>query len=150
MSVTIRPLTSSDKDRWLTLWSGYNSFYKRTIPDDVTEATFSRCLDDSVRMYCAVAIDPSNNDSVIRFVTWYPHISTSSIKEIVYLHDLFVDPDVRNKGTGRKLIEYVYADAEKLQASQVYWHTQYFNHRAQLLYTKVADRTDYVKYAKML
>lgn len=106
-------------------------------------------------MYCAIAVDSSSSsassaDSIIGFVTWFPHLSTSSIKEIVYLHDLFVDPGVRNKGAGRTLIEYVYGEAEKVPASQVYWHTQYFNHAAQLLYTKVADRTDFVKYAKML
>lgn len=149
MSITIRPITPSDKLTWLSHWSQYNTFYKRTIPENVTETTFSRFLDPETRMYCAVAEDPSTS-TTIGFITWYPHISTSSVQEIVYIHDLFVDPTVRNKGTGRKLIEYVYGEAEKIPASQVYWHTQYYNYVGQLLYTKVAERTDFVKYAKML
>lgn len=149
MSLTIRPVTASDKPTWLTLWAGYNTFYKRTIPTETTETTFTRFLDDSVRMYCAVAEDPDTHQ-IIGFITWYPHISTSSVKEIVYIHDLFVDPTVRNRGTGRKLIEHVYEEARKIPASQVYWMTQYYNHVGQILYTKVAERTDFVKYLKVL
>jgi D-amino-acid N-acetyltransferase len=61
-----------------------------------------------------------------------------------------METDIFGVGTGRALIEYVAEGAKKLGATQVYWHTQYFNHRAQLLYVKVADRTDFVRYAKML
>ncbi|KAJ9663234.1 D-amino-acid N-acetyltransferase [Neophaeococcomyces mojaviensis] len=150
MSVQVRSMETADKDAWLALWAQYNEFYKRTIPTEVTDVTFSRFLDDSVRMYGAVAVDKSDNNKVIGFVHWYPHQSTSSINEVVYLHDLFVDPNVRNKGSGRMLIEHVYEHAKSIPASSVYWHTQYFNHRAQLLYTKVAQRTDFVHYQKTL
>ena len=149
MSVQIRPIQEPDKAAWEGLWSQYNQFYKRTIPSTVTDTTFSRFLDENYRMYCVVAVDSESN-KVIGFATYYPHQSTSSIEEVVYLHDLFVDPSVRNKGTGRQLIERVYKEAEKLGCESVYWHTQYFNHRAQLLYTKVAERTDFVQYRKAL
>lgn len=149
MPVAIRAIKEADKQAWLGLWSQYNEFYKRTVPQDISDITFSRFLDDSVRMYGAVAED-SDSNKLIGFVHWYPHMSTSSVEEVVYLHDLFVDPNARNKGTGRQLIEHVYAHAKTIPASSVYWHTQYFNHRAQLLYVKVADRTDFVQYNKML
>ena len=101
-------------------------------------------------MYSAVSVSSSDN-KVTGFANWYPHPSTSSVEETVYLHDLFVDPASRNSGTGRKLIEYVYEHAKKeLGVGSVYWHTQYFNHRAQLLYVNVADRTDFVVYRKGL
>ena len=100
-------------------------------------------------MFAAVAVNESDK-KVVGFVHWYPHQSTSSVEEIVYLHDLFVDPSARNAGAGRQLIEYVYEHAKKIPAESVYWHTQYFNHVAQLLYTKVAGRTDYVHYSKTL
>jgi len=150
MSVQTRPIQAADKDAWLDLWEGYNQFYKRTIPTEVTDKTFSRFLDEGVRMYGAVAVDSSDNNKLIGFVHWYPHQSTSSVDEVVYLHDLFVDPNVRNKGTGRKLIEHVYEHAKGIPASSVYWHTQYFNYQGQILYTKVAARTDFVKYQKIL
>lgn len=147
MPTTIRAIQQGDEGRWRELWQQYNEFYKRTIPEEVTAATIARCLDEKVRMYSAVAVD---GDKIVGFVNWYPHVSTSSVQEIVYLHDLFVDPSIRNKGTGRQLIEHVYEHARSIPASSVYWHTQFFNHRAQLLYVKVADRTDFVKYDKVL
>ena len=149
MSAQIRSIEKDDEPVWRNLWQQYNDFYKRTIPEPVTSTTFSRLLDDNMRMYGAVAIKPGSQQ-VIGFVTWYPHPSTSSIEEIVYLHDLFVDPEVRNGGVGRQLIEHVYESAKTLGAKSVYWHTQYFNHSAQLLYVKVADRTDFVRYQKGL
>ena len=147
MSLVNPAIKESDKQVWLSLWSQYNEFYKRTISPEITDHTFTRFLDPNVRMYAAVA---ESEDKIAGFVHWYPHLSTSSMQEVVYLHDLFVDPGVRNQGAGRKLIEHVYERSKEDGFASVYWHTQYFNHRAQLLYTKVADRTDFVQYRKML
>ncbi|KAK5936622.1 D-amino-acid N-acetyltransferase [Knufia obscura] len=147
MSVQIRPIEGADKAAWDSLWDQYNQFYKRTIPANVTITTFSRFLDEKYRMYCVVAVDSESND-VVGFATYYPHQSTSTIDEVAYLHDLFVEHGARNKGAGRQLIERVYREAKTLGCDSVYWHTQYFNHRAQLLYTKVANRTDFVQYQK--
>ena len=145
MSVTIRAIQDGDKEGWLPLWDQYNEFYKRTIPTNVTDTTFSRFLDDKVRMYAAVAVNDSGK--VVGFAHWYPHASTSAIEETVYLHDLFVDPSTRNAGVGRKLIAHVTDYSKQLPAEHLYWHTQHFNHRAQLLYTKVATKTDFVMYS---
>jgi D-amino-acid N-acetyltransferase len=149
MAAQVRPIQADDETVWRGLWEQYNEFYKRTVPEGVTKTTFARFLDNKVRIYGAVAVDPDTN-KVIGFVHWYPHPSTSSIDEVVYLHDLFVDPSIRNKGTGRQLIEHVYEHARLIPASSVYWHTQHFNHRAQLLYTKVAEKTPFVQYSKTL
>lgn len=150
ISLQIRPIQQSDEEVFKDLWEQYNEFYRRKIPPEVTSTTFARFLDDKVRMYAAVAVDTDTN-KVIGFITWYPHLSTSSEKEQVYAHDAFVNPSVRNKGVARAMIEHVYHHAKtELDASLVYWHTQYYNHRAQLLYVKVADRTDFVKYQKSL
>lgn len=148
-TIQIRPIQAPDKPTWSTLWSQYNEFYARTIPTPITDATFTRFLAPNTRIYCVVALDPDTS-TIIGFATYYPHASTSSLSETVYLHDLFVDPGARNKGTGRKLIERVYEEARGLMADSVYWHTQYFNHRAQLMYVKVAEQTDFVQYRKEL
>ena len=149
MPSEVRPISKDDEGAWRNLWQQYNDFYKRTISEEVTKATFARFLDTNVRIYGSVAVN-SEDKKIIGFATWYPHPSTSSIQEVVYLHDLFVDPGSRNSGTGRQLIENVYEHAKTIGAESVYWHTQYFNHRAQLLYVNVADRTDFVRYSKTL
>lgn len=141
---TIRPIEARDEARWRSLWQGYNEYYERTIPEDATALTFKRMLDPAVELYGAVAEDEGGE--LAGFVTWMPHMYTGSTADIVYLHDLFVDPATRNKGTGRRLMEYCFARAEESGAGKVYWLTQHFNHRAQLLYTKVGEKSPFVHY----
>lgn len=168
MSVTIRPVAAADEKIWRTLWQSYNDFYERTVPDATIATTFSRFLDPNVQMYCAVAATTSptsstcpsaaaptttgaNGEEILGFVTWFPHPSTSRIGPVVYLNDLFVDPSTRSQGVGGKLMDHVYEHAEKeLGAESVYWLTQHFNHRAQLLYVKKGKKSDFVHYMKSL
>ena len=165
MSLVIRPLEKADEARWRIYWALYNDFYKRTISEEVTASTFSRFIDPSVELYCAVAqqtiLDPQlaepdvpdapapELNRIVGFVTWLSHMSTSNIKPVVYLNDLFVDPAVRKGGTGGKLIDHVYDWCRSNDAASCYWTTQHFNHAAQLLYVKKATKTDFVKYQKI-
>ena len=146
-TIQIRPIQPADKEAWVNLWNQYNVFYKRTIPDQVTETTFNRFLDPNNAINCGVA---ESNGKVIGFANYYPHDSTASIKPNFYLHDLFVDPEARAGGVGEKLIDYVAERAREADAYQLYWHTQYFNYRAQGLYAKVGERSDLVLWKKGL
>lgn len=152
MTITVRPITAADEAAFRARWDKYNVFYKRTVPEEVTAFTIKRLLDSSVPLYGAVAVDSDKQTEggVVGFVTYLPHIYTATLEDIIYLHDLYVDEDARNGGIGRKLIEHVYDHGKELGVKSVYWHTQHFNHRAQLLYTKVANKTDFVQYKHVL
>ncbi|MEK1932119.1 MAG: GNAT family N-acetyltransferase, partial [Pararhizobium sp.] len=67
-----------------------------------------------------------------------------------YLQDLYADPDVRGQGIGRALIEAVYARAETAGAPKVYWMTQEFNATARLLYDRIATKSPFIVYQKVL
>ncbi|KAI1323298.1 acyl-CoA N-acyltransferase [Xylariaceae sp. FL0255] len=150
MSTIVRPIISEDEPKWRQYWAAYNDFYKRTISEEVTATTFSRFLDTNVQMFCSVAVDETS-DFVIGFVTWFPHMWTSHLNSVVYLNDLFVDPEIRSKGVGGKLIDHVCEHSKHtLGAETVYWLTQHFNHKAQLLYVKKATKSDFVHYSKDL
>lgn len=149
LSVEIRPIQPSDKETWIELWEGYNTFYKRTIAPNVTEANFDRFLDPQNPICCAVATLPGSSKPV-GFANYYPHPSTASTEPNFYLHDLFVDPTCRAGGIGQKLIDFVADKAKEAGAYQLYWHTQYFNYRAQGLYSKVGERSDLVLWKKAL
>lgn len=148
-TVTVRPIQPSDKDAWVNLWEQYNVFYKRTIPADVTEANFKRFLDSQDPICCAVATLGDDSTPIV-IATYYPHPSTASTKPNFYLHDLFVEPACRAGGIGQKLIDFVAERAREADAYQLYWHTQYFNYRAQGLYAKVGERSDFVLWKKDL
>lgn len=151
MSFTIRPIEEKDKAEWKELWNGkdsYIEFYKSLdkINDEITDTTFKRFLDTSEPVYAAVAVDESGK--LIGFAHYLTHRNTWTVNDSMYLNDLFVSSSCRLKGVGRALIEYVYAEADKLQTPKVYWSTQFENHRAQLLYTKVGKKAGFLTYIR--
>ncbi|EGV63862.1 D-amino-acid N-acetyltransferase [Yamadazyma tenuis] len=151
MSVVIRPIELKDKEAWTKLWcdpeQSYLEFYKGLdkVTKEATENTFSRFLDPNIASYAAVA---EVNGELIGFVTYLTHIYTWSEQDKTYLGDLYVSPNSRLGGVGRKLIEYVYGEADKLNCPNVYWSTQFENHRAQLLYTKVGVKSGFLLYRR--
>ena len=86
---------------------------------------------------------------MIGLVHYIFHRSTWTIENYCYLQDLFVDPKHRASGLGRKLIEAVYAEAEKNHCSRVYWLTQENNEQARMLYDRIADQTGFIQYRKL-
>jgi len=146
MTATIRELQPSDRARWNDLWTGYLDFYKHTLTQDITEATWQRLIDPQQQPYGFGALDA--NDRVVGFVHYHFHLSTWSLNGYCYLEDLFVDPAARGLGVGRALIEAVYRAADTRDVQRVYWHTETDNARAQALYNQVATLAPFVQYRR--
>src|SRR3954469_6159603 len=105
MSVVIRPVTSADYEQWLPLWTGYNTFYKRTLPEAVTGTTWGRLLDPAEPMHALVA---EQDGRLLGLVHYLFHRATAAVENWCYLADLFTNHAARGKGVGRQLIEAVY------------------------------------------
>ena len=43
--VVVRPLETSDEGEWRRLWTGYLTFYKATVPEEVYATTWKRLFD---------------------------------------------------------------------------------------------------------
>jgi GNAT superfamily N-acetyltransferase len=78
------------------------------------------------------------------------HRSTNSITPSCYLQDLFTVPQARGQGVGRALIEAVAAEARKVNAGRMYWHTHESNTPGRTLYDKVAQNSGFILYRKAL
>ncbi|OVF08418.1 putative D-amino-acid N-acetyltransferase [Clavispora lusitaniae] len=151
MTFTIRPIEEKDKQEWIELWSGkdsYLEFYKALdkVSPEVTECTFGRFFDEKEPVYSCVA--ENENGELIGFANYLTHRNTWTIEDALYLNDLFVSPNSRLHGVGRALIEFVYGEADKKNCKKVYWSTQFENHRAQLLYTKVGVKSGFLLYRR--
>ena len=143
----IRMAREEDFAQWLPLWKGYQLFYKTEIADTTTATTWSRFHDPAEPMHCAVA---EVDGQLIGFVHYIQHRSCWTTGDYVYLQDLFVDPAIRGKGAGRALIEHVYARAAEAGASRVWWLTHESNAHAMLLYDRIADKSGFVQYRKLM
>lgn len=145
--MTIRMAQATDFEQWLPLWQGYQRFYKTEIPAATTATTWARLLDPAEPMHCAVA---EEGGRLIGLVHYIQHRSCWTVGDYMYLQDLYVDPDVRGKGIGRDLIEHVYARAAASGVSRVWWLTHESNAPAMLLYDRIADKSGFVQYRKLL
>jgi len=143
--IAVRKLTEADRDSWLPLWRGYQQFYEEEIPEETTRVTWSRILDPREPVFGAIAIA---GDRPVGIVHWLYHRSCWTVGNYCYLQDLFVTPDHRGSGVGRKLIEFVFAAARIGGCSKVYWLTQETNAKAMLLYDRIARRSGFVQYEK--
>ena len=143
----IRMAHEDDFAQWVTLWKGYQVFYKINIPEATTDTTWSRFLDPAEPMYCAVA---EVDGKLIGMVHYNQHRSCWTAGDYIYLQDLFVDPDIRGQGVGRLLIEHVYTAAAEAGSSRVWWLTHESNEHAMLLYDRIADKSGFIQYRKLL
>jgi GNAT superfamily N-acetyltransferase len=140
-----------DYDRWLPLWDGYNAFYGRSgataLSPEITHMTWARFFDAYEPVFGLVA---ESGGQLVGLTHYLLHRSTTAIDPLCYLQDLFTSEAARGKGVGRALINGVYEQARRAGSPRVYWQTHETNHTAMLLYDKVAERSGFVVYRKML
>jgi GNAT superfamily N-acetyltransferase len=142
----IRALAAGDRAGWEPLWQGYLEFYQTRLAPQVSEVTFARLTGGRDPMGALVA---DEDDTIVGIAHWITHRSCWTAGDYCYLQDLFVAPDRRGRGIGRKLIEAVYAEAQRRGCSRVYWLTHETNKSAMLLYDRIGDRSGFVQYRKI-
>lgn len=145
--IVIRPLAREDHDVWVPLWKGYQAFYKVDIAPEVSAVTFQRLLDPAEPMAGALAWQ---GDRAVGMVHHINHRSCWTVGDYCYLQDLFTAPDIRGGGIGRKLIEYVYDIAKKQGCARVYWLTHESNDVAMKLYDRIAEKSGFIQYRRIL
>ena len=143
----IRSIAPADFAQWEPLWEGYNSFYERTVPGEITRMTWSRFFDAYEPVHAVVA---ERNGQLLGLAHYLFHRSTILIGPTCYLQDLFTNEAARGHGIGRALIEAVYERARAAGSPRVYWQTHETNLTAMKLYDKLAERSGFVVYRKQL
>lgn len=146
MPVKVRPVMPGDEARWRDLFQQYITFYEARVADEVIALTWQRLLDRADGMAGFVSIDET--DTITGLAVAVFHRSSWADTWYCYLEDLFVDPACRRAGTGRALIEAVYAEADARGASRTYWVTHRDNATARRLYDSLAELSPFVQYVR--
>jgi ribosomal protein S18 acetylase RimI-like enzyme len=145
--IDIRDAEAGDFDAWLPLWQGYLTFYKVSIADEITAATWSRILDPMNPLTCRVAVIDGN---LVGFAHHHTHLTTWDVRPTCYLEDLFVSPDIRGAGIGRALIDDLIAFGKAKDWVSIYWITADDNKTAQKLYDSYNKRDEFIRYSIVL
>lgn len=144
-------MSPNDYEQWLPLWVGYNAFYGRSgataLPAEVSDTTWKRFFEASEPMHALVA---EQGGELVGLAHYLYHRSTTAIQPICYLQDLFTKEEARGQGVGRALIAEVYEQAKLAGSSRVYWQTHETNQTAMLLYDRIAERSGFLVYRKIL
>lgn len=149
--IDIRAVAQDDYDAWHDLWLGYNTFYGRhgdtALPEEITRTTWSRFFDAGEPVHALVAV---HEGRLVGLAHYLYHRGTTQIGLSCYMQDLFTAEAARGQGVARKLIEAVYEQARIAGSPRVYWQTHETNHTAMQLYDKVADKSGFIVYRKLL
>jgi GNAT superfamily N-acetyltransferase len=150
-SLRVRPVERSDYPGWRPLWDGYNAFYGRlgetALPEEVTRATWERFFTDAEPVCALVA---EHQDGIAGLAHFVFHRSTTRLRDVCYLQDLFTAEQLRGKGIARQLMLAVYEAARRAGCSRVYWQTQASNVKGRALYDQVAEHNGFIVYAHEL
>ncbi len=150
-NIAVREIQKNDRVQWEQLWTGYNTFYGRhgatTLAQEITDTTWSRFFDPTEPVHGLVA---EHQGRLVGLAHSLLHRSTTQLQPNCYLQDLYTSEEARGIGVGRALIGAVYAFARASGLPRVYWLTHETNALAMQLYDKVADRSGFLMYRKLL
>ena len=144
--VAIRPVERADEGDWRRLWTGYLEFYETRVDEEIYRTAFERLLGDAAYDHQGLLAEVEGRPVGLVHFVFHRHLWR--VENVVYLQDLYVEPDARGRGIGRALIEAVYSAADSARCPSVYWLTQDFNHAARKLYDAVGELTPFIKYQR--
>lgn len=139
---------AGDRAAWRGLYKAYADFYGVPMPDERLDMVWGWIFDPAHEVECFVARDGSgdNAGAIVGLTHYRPFARPLAGATGLFLDDLFVDPAARGGQIGARLIEAVEQEAQKRGATVVRWITADDNHRARVLYDRLATRTMWVTY----
>ena len=144
--ITLHAITAADRAEWARMWRAYLDFYETALPQAAYDTLFARLLapgpDGPFGRIARVEGQPAG------LVHYLFHAHCWKPEGVVYLQDLFADPQLRGRGVGRALIEAVYAEADAAGRPSVYWMTQTHNATARRLYDRIGVPTAFMRYMR--
>ncbi|WP_310392529.1 GNAT family N-acetyltransferase [Hymenobacter sp.] len=87
--------------------------------------------------YCLVV---AQAHVLVGFATYMPEFSTWDAAYYLHLDCLFLRPEVRGSGVGRRVMEAVAAETQRLGCAQLQWQTPEFNAPAIAFYQRLGAR----------
>ena len=131
--MNIREATQSDLAQLSELFDGYRVFYRKDSDLDAARDFLTNRLQnkDSEIFVCE-----TNEEKLAGFTQLYPLFSSTRMKKLWLLNDLFVHPDFRGKGISVRLIERAKKLVEDSGAFGLFLETEKSNDIGNRLYPR--------------
>lgn len=137
----IRSLTEHDYDQWLALWIGNN---QGDIDEEITACTWKRLADPDNTMVNGLCAEMNGE---FRGIAHYIlHNTTGQIKPVCYMQDVYVDPQFRRQGVGKRLVNEITEIGKREDWARLYWITQRNNFEAKKMYENFGIKLDFTFY----
>ena len=134
--INIRKAELEDLSPAVSIFEQYRYFYQ--CENNTALATdFIQARIEQQESVIFIAEDSMQGNTVIGFVQLYPLFSSTGLKKLWLLNDLFVDANYRKQGIAEKLIEAAKALAKQTSARGLILETSASNLPAQALYEKI-------------
>lgn len=143
MSVTVRPVSQTDKADWDTLYSAYAEFYHVEQTAEMRDRVWEWLFDKAEECEGLVA---EKDGAVIGIAHFRPFARPLASARGLFLDDLFVSPSARGSGAADALIDEIRTEAKARGCTVIRWITAEDNYRARSVYDRMAERTAWVTY----
>jgi len=145
LSTTIKALEQNDRTQWESLFGQYADFYKVTLPANSKDRVWGWIFNTEEPFWCDIAVNEQRQ--AVGFVQYQLMHRSLSGSMVCYLSDLYVNPNQRESGIGRALIDHVVDFAKREGVENVRWLTQDSNTTAKSLYETYVAQSEFVLYS---
>lgn len=143
MTVNIRPIADGDFFNWIGLFEGYTTFYKQEFTDQKALIVWSWISDKDHETFGFVA---ERDGELVGLIHLREFARPLAASRGLFVDDLYVVDEVRGSGIGSALLDTAKQYAHENNLSVVRWITAPDNEVAQVLYDKVATKTEWLTY----
>jgi GNAT superfamily N-acetyltransferase len=134
-AITIVRATRDHLDALVPLFEGYRAFYGHSpAPEQAREFLAERLTSGDTLIFLASLEQPGGRTVQAGFTHLFPSFTTGAMRCIWILNDLFVAPEARRFGVGRRLLVRARDFGRDTGAARLTLETQVINRSAQALY----------------
>ena len=139
MAFKIRNAVENDFPSIIELFKEFAEFEK--LPEKMVN-TVEQMIREKEYFNCFVAVN--ENNQIVGYSTYFFSYHTW-IGKSLYMDDLYVQPEYRKKGIGKRLLESIIKFAQKEECNKVRWQVSNWNKNGQEFYKRMGAKIDDVE-----
>lgn len=140
--ISIQRAEAEDLKAVAPLFDAYRQFYGQASDPEGAHSFLSERLRNGESVIFLITVEQGGRPRPAGFTQLYPFFSSSGMRRVWVLNDLFVTPDQRRAGLARRLLVAAREFAESTGAGQIRLATARDNLAASSLYESLGYRLD--------